>query len=92
MVGSFHVIMVQEAQTHYHEIITGAEQLFHINQGAGQLILFNKSTFEPEGVKIHEEIQGTSMLDSFGLKYFLFKARFRRPPQEGNSTYTAVSA
>ena len=50
MVGSFHVIMVQEAQTHYHEIITGAEQQFHIYQGAGQLILHNKSTFEPEGV------------------------------------------
>ena len=62
MVGSFHVIMVQEAETHYHESITGAEQQFHIYQGAGQLILFfNKSIFEPEGVKIQEEIQGTSM-------------------------------
>ena len=92
MVGSFHVIMVQEAETHYHEIITGAEQQFHIYQGAGQLILYNKSTFESEGVKIQEEIHGTSIYDSFGLKYFLFKARFRRPPKEGNSTYTAVSA
>ena len=61
MVGSFHVIMVQEAQTHYHEIITDAEQQFHIYQGAGQLTLHNKSSFEPEGVKIQEEIQGTSM-------------------------------
>ena len=83
------MIMVQEAQTHYHESITGAEHLFHIYQGTGQLILFYKSTFEPEGVKIQEEIQGTSIYDSFGLKYSLFKARFRRPPKEGNSTYTA---
>ena len=60
---------------------------FHICQGAGQLVFCNKSTFEPEGVKIHEEIQGTPMQDIFGLKYFLFKARFRRPPKEGNSTY-----
>ena len=58
MVGSFHVIMVQEAQAHCHEIITSAEQQFHIHQGAGQLILYNKSTFELEGVKIQEEIQG----------------------------------
>ena len=92
MVGSFHVIMVQEAQSHHHEFNTGAEQQFHIYQGAGQLILYNKSTFEPEGVKIHEEIQGTSIYNSFGLKYLLFKARLRRPPKEGNSTYTAVSA
>ena len=38
MVGSFHVIMVQEAQSHHHEFNTGAEQQFHIYQGAGQLI------------------------------------------------------
>ena len=43
-------------------------------------------------MKIQEEIQGTSIYDPFGLKYFLFKARLRRPPKEGNSTYTAVSA
>ena len=60
MVGSFHVIMVQEAETHNHEIITGDDQQFHIYQGAGQLVLYIKSTFEPEGVKIQEEIQGTS--------------------------------
>ena len=90
MVGSLHVIMVQEVETHYHEITTSAEQLFHICQGAGQLILYNKSTFEPEGVKIHEEIQGTSMQDIFGLKYFLFKARFRRPPKETSRTQPSL--
>ena len=92
MVGCCHVIMVQEALTHDHEIITGAEQQFHIYQGAGQLLFCHKSTFEPEGVKIQEEIQGRSIYDPFGLKYFLFKARLRRPPKEGNSMYTAVSA
>ena len=38
MVGSFHVIMVQEAETHHDEFNTGAEQQFHIYLGAGQLI------------------------------------------------------
>ena len=60
-VGSFHVIMVQEAQTHCNEIRTSAEKEFHIYQGAGQLTLHNKSSFEIDGVKIQEEIQGTSM-------------------------------
>ena len=56
------MITVQEAQTHYHESITGAEQQFHIHRGAGQLILhITRAPFEPEGVKIHEEIQRTSM-------------------------------
>ena len=46
--GSFHVIMVQEAETHYHEIITGTEQQFHIYQGAGQLIIYNKTLLNPK--------------------------------------------
>ena len=40
----FHVIVVQEAQTHHHEGTTSAEQLIHIYQGAGQLIFYNKGT------------------------------------------------
>ena len=56
------MIMVQEAQTHYHEIITSTDQQFHIYQGAGQLIFYaTRAPLEPEGVKIQEEIQGTSM-------------------------------
>ena len=51
-----------------------------------------RAPFESGGVKIQEEIQGTSIYDTFGLKYFLSKASFRRPPKEGNRTYTAVSA
>ena len=60
MVGSFHVIIIQEAETHYHEVMTSADQHFHIYHGAGQLISYNKD-FEPESVKIQEEIHGTSM-------------------------------
>ena len=40
MVGSFHVITVQEAETDHHEIITNGGQQFHIYQGADQLILY----------------------------------------------------
>ena len=56
---------VQEAQTVCHEIITNAEQRFHIHQGADQLILFHKNTFKLDGVKIQEEFSGTSKRDSF---------------------------
>ena len=60
MVASFHVILVQEAETHHHEIMTNAERQFHIYQG----VLCDKSMFEHEGVKIQEEIPGTSKQDS----------------------------
>ena len=40
MAGSFHVSMVQEAETHYHE------QQSHIHQSAGQFVLFHKNTVE----------------------------------------------
>ena len=90
--GSFHVIMVHLAETVCHEIITNAEQRFHIYHCADHLILFHKSTFEPEGVKIPEEIPGTLKQDSFGRRYLLVKSRFRRRPKEGSSTCTAVSA
>ena len=66
MVGSFHLITVKEAETHCHEIISNAEQQFYIFQSADQLILCNQNTFEPEGVKIHEEISGTSKRDFSG--------------------------
>ena len=77
---------VHEAESHDHEIVTRAEQQFHIYQGADQLILCHKSIFEPDGAKIEEEIPGTSKHDSFHLK------PSRRPPVHGNSTYTVVSA
>ena len=65
MVGSFHVLLVPEAESHFREIVTSAEQQFHANQGADQLILCNTSTFEPESVQIQEEISGTSKHNSF---------------------------
>ena len=78
--GAFHVIMVQEAGTHYSDIAKDAGQQFHVCRGADQLILCQKKTFEPGGVKSCEEIPGTSKPDSFGLKDFIVKAKFRRPP------------
>ena len=57
MVGSYHVIPLQESGSHFHEIAeTGAEQ-FHIYQGADMPILFHKNTFEPGGVKTEEVIR-----------------------------------
>ena len=89
--GSFHVIMVQEAETVCHEIITNAEQRFHIYQGADQLILYHAVAFVPVGVKMHQENPRTSKQDSFGLRDLLVKSRIRRRPKEESSTYTAVS-
>ena len=45
MVGSVHVILVQEAETHFHDVTSNAKQLMCIYQGAGELTLCNKSTF-----------------------------------------------
>ena len=63
LVGSFHVIMVQEAESHYHEIAKNAEQQFRMYHGADQLILDHKNTWGPEGTKIEEEIPGASRQD-----------------------------
>ena len=84
--------MVQEAETHCHEIARNVEQLFHIYQGADQLILCHENIFGPGGVKDHEEVRGTSMQDSFGLKHLVVKSQFWRPRKEVTSTYAAASA
>ena len=81
VVGSFHVILVQEAESHCREIVTRTEQQLHVYQGADQLILFHKNTFEPEGAKIQEEILGTSKHDSFGLKYLLVRSKIQEAAQ-----------
>ena len=40
VVGSYHVILLQEAESHFQDITKKrAEQQFHINQGADQVIL-----------------------------------------------------
>ena len=57
-----------------------------------ELLLCDKRTFELEGVKIHEEISGTSKQDSFGLRHLLVKSRFTRPPKEGRQhVHTSLS-
>ena len=48
----FHVILVQEAELHSHEMATSAEKQFHVYQGADLLILFQENTFKPDGPKI----------------------------------------
>ena len=92
IMGAFHVIMIQEAETHYHEIAKAAEHQFHIYQGADQLTPCHQNTFEPSGVKSCEEILGTSKQDSFGLNYLLVMSRFTLTPKRGRSTYTVISA
>ena len=52
MIGSFHVVIIQEAETHCNKIGKNAEQQFYIYEEADQLVLCCKSTFELEGVKI----------------------------------------
>ena len=79
------MIVVQEAESHVREIVTSAEQHFHVYGGADQLILFLKDTCEPDGVKTEEVILGTSK------QYLMVTSRFSRPPKLCN-TYTAVSA
>ena len=92
MVGPSTWSVVQETETHCHEIARNAEQLFHIYQGADQLILCHKNIFGPGGVKDHEEVRGTWMQDSSGLKHLVVKSKLRRPRKEGTSTYAAASA
>ena len=38
VVESFHVILVQEAQSHFHGVATSAEQQFHVYQGADRFV------------------------------------------------------
>ena len=58
------MILFQEAESHFREIVTNAEQHLHVCWGADQLILFPKDTCEHDGVKIEEVILGTSKIAS----------------------------
>ena len=49
-------------------------------QGADQLTLIHKNTFEPGGAKTDEVIPGTLMQDSVGLNYLMVRSMFRRMP------------
>ena len=47
--GSYYVILLQEAESHFHEVREFATEQFHIYQGADQIIQFHMSTFGPGG-------------------------------------------
>ena len=49
-VGSHHVILLQEAESHFHEIAETAAEHVHLDQDADQVILFHRHTFELDGV------------------------------------------
>ena len=49
VVGSHHVTLLQEAESHL-EIANIATEQFRVYHGADQLFLFHKNTFEPGGV------------------------------------------
>ena len=61
VLASCHVILLQEAESHFHEIAEISAEQFH--QGADQ----HRNTFEPDVVNTEDVIPGTSKQDSFGL-------------------------
>ena len=65
ILGSFHVIIVQEAQTHFSECSTPT---------CAQI------SFEPVGCMMSKVIPDTSKRDAFGLCYLVVTSKFRRPP------------
>ena len=90
MVGSDRVILLQEAESYFHEITEIAEEPFHICGCADQLIMFHKNTSEP-GVKTEEVIPCPSNPTSFGLKYLTVRSMCRRTPKHGRCTCTPAS-
>ena len=60
VVGSNHVIRLQEAESHLDEIVETVAEQFNIFQSVDQLILFHKKTFEPGGVQTEGVIPSTS--------------------------------
>ena len=91
VVCSYHVILLQETESHLYEIAKIATEQFRIYHCVDQLILFHKNTFEPDGVKTEEESPGTSKQASFGLKCLVVGPMFRRIPKQGKCTCTSAS-
>ena len=91
LVGSFHVILLQEAVSHLDEATKIDPEQFHVYHGADQLILSYKNTFDLGIVKTDKVILGTSNQDTFGLKYVMVRSLFSRPPKHGTCTYTPAS-
>ena len=54
------VVLLQEAESHFHEIAENAAEQFHMYHGADQLILFHNNTFDPGGVETEGKIPGPS--------------------------------
>ena len=85
--------MVREAETRYQDICKECRAaVSHLPGCRPGHLVSQKNTFEPDVVKIQDEILGRSKQDSFGQRDLLVKSRFRRRPKEGSSTYTADSA
>ena len=87
VVESHHVILLQEAKSHFHEIPEIAAEQFHTYQDADQLILYHNNTFELEW----REDPGSSNQDSIGLKCLMVRSRFRSTPKNGKDRYTLAS-
>ena len=81
------MILFQEAESHFDDTNIATEQ-FHVYQGADQLIVLRKSTFEPDVSKTEEVIPDMSKQGSFGLKYLIVRSMFRRTPKHGQVLVT----
>ena len=69
VLGSFCVILLQEAESHVEETMRIATERFHVQGGADQLILFQRNTFLLGGLVIEREVAGFSPQDTSGVKY-----------------------
>ena len=79
--GSFHVIRLQESESHTEEIINRLRTL----------PLFHRNTSKPGGVKTDIGIRSTLNGDTFGGSRLLVKSKFRRTPRQGKCTSTPAS-
>ena len=84
------MILLHEAESHFHEITEIAAEQCHIFRSADHLVLFHKNAFELGGVK-QEVIPGTSKQISFDLGYLVVRSMFRRAPGEGKCTFASAS-
>ena len=79
------MILVQEADTHYHEIAEVSLEQIYIYQCADPLILLHTNTSE-HGVKTEEVVPGTPQQDPFGWKYLTVDVQEAAQNLESNTT------
>ena len=84
------MILLQEAESHFHGITEIAAEQFHVYQGSNQLMMFHKNTFKSGGVQTEGVIRGTSKQDSFDLN-LMVRSMFRRTPKHEQCTCTPAS-